>query len=421
MNPAVVLEGLGASMNRYGRMVKWLVDIEKEMVRHYWRHEAVYAEKRHEDLAKHYAEWAKSLTSLLQENGGTWVKVGQFLSCRPDLLPPEFIHELSHLQTNVRSVPFEQIYPVLTEQWGNRWESQFACFDVVPRHTASIAQVYKARLQCGERVAVKVLLPGVQTGFNHDARVLRLLAKGFNRLARGLDWVAVTEQFIEMTQYEFDLSAERRNIQRFAAKTVVSDVVIPSVYPEMSGDRVLVMTWLEGEPLSHFLSRKACTPDDKMLCTVLERMVRIYIRHIAMDGLFHADPHPGNMLVMPEGRLGLLDFGAIGELPTAQRQAFNALLAMLFGYQSPAFSELWAWAGFTGITCDIMNQGAQVIRKTEQAADLGEVLDALLATLRNGRVDMPGSFVAVVRVLITVSGLRVDGIEVLVAVTVGGE
>lgn len=437
----------GEVSTRYLRLARWLVAVERDLIQHAWRYAGVSnsptsklksaktalsskskvlskkltnrqashqeanqvapSEKSLEktaafsELSRH---WAKALVQLMQENGGTWIKVGQFLSCRPDILPPEFIEALSTLQTKAKPVPFEKIYPILTSQWGNQWESQFSAFDVLPQNTASIAQVYRARLASGEAVAVKVLLPGVVEAFAYDAKLLRWLAVALNRLLRGFDWVAVIEQFITMTEQEFDLECELKNIEQFHKKRNHQRVEIPQVFPALSGPKVLVMGWLTGEPLGDYIERLKAQGNNEIAMSLLSDLARLYVQQISQDGLFHADPHPGNLLALPEDRLGLLDFGAVGRLSSEQRLAFNGLLAMLFGYESPQFASQLELAGFRGIDEQVMARLSAEIVASKSTQDFSRVLETLLDILRVARVEMPGAFVAVIRVLMTVSG-----------------
>lgn len=416
---------VGEVSTRYLRLARWLVAVERDLIRHAWRYAgssissaskttALKVGSKH--LSKEKAseksaafsglsrEWAQELVQLMQENGGTWIKVGQFLSCRPDILPPEFIEVLSTLQTKAKPVPFEKIYPILTAQWGNQWESQFSAFDVLPQNTASIAQVYKARLASGEAVAVKVLLPGVVEAFEYDAKLLRWLAVALNRLLRGFDWEVVIEQFITMTEQEFDLGCELTNIEQFHEKANTERVEIPQVFPDLSGPKVLVMGWLTGEPLGDYIERLKAEGAAETATTLLSDLARLYVQQISQDGLFHADPHPGNLLALPDNRLGLLDFGAVGRLSADQRVAFNGLLAMLFGYQPPQFESQLKLAGFRGVDEAVMARLSEELVASETTADFSQVLETLLDILRVARVEMPGEFVAVIRVLMTVSG-----------------
>jgi len=389
---------------RFGRLAKWFAQFERDLIRLFWhRTRKADEEQKREQLSEFYDRWAEGLVSILQDNGGTWVKVGQFLSCRPDMMPPEFIGRLSNLQTKAKPVPFALIYPVLVDHWGNNWEKLFDSFDVVPQHTASVAQVYRAKLIDGQTVAVKVVLPGVEARFKHDARVLRWFAKGLNKVISGFNWEAVMEQFIDMTSDEFDLRNEINNIERMQSY-YANDFKMPKVFREYSGSTVMVMTWIEGEPLWQFLNRANDPSTGLDPAPVLSLMAKLYMRQIASIGLFHADPHPGNVIVMPNGELGFIDFGAVGELSATQRLALNGLLAMVFGYVPPDFSTQLSLAGFRGVEPQVMQQIQEAVAGTREEADFSGVLIVLLEVFRTSRVEMPGAFVAVVRVLLTVSG-----------------
>jgi ubiquinone biosynthesis protein len=277
------------------------------------------------------ARLAREVRQALDEGGVTFVKLGQVLSTRPDLLPPEFTDELRRLQDQATPAPWPQVQQVLSGELGGPVEEVFARFDREPLAAASIAQIHTARLRSGDEVAVKVQRPGIRSVVERDLDIVARLARSLERRtpwARAIGAGDLANGFADAVREELDFRIEAGNMAAVAAASPDHGVVrIPTPYPPLCTGRVLVMQRLEGTPLGaadpviaeQALDRQA------LACALLECM----LRQIMVGGVFHADPHPGNVLVLSDGRLGLLDFGSVGRLDASLRSALQRLLLAL--------------------------------------------------------------------------------------------
>jgi ubiquinone biosynthesis protein len=274
---------------------------------------------------------ARSVRLAMEDGGVTFVKLGQVLSTRRDLLPAEFITELSRLQDDAAGVPWPGIEQVLRSELGADVGELFASFDREPIAAASIAQVHAATLTSGDRVVVKVRRPDVSEIVERDLDITGRLAA---RLERSTSWgravgaAALAAGFAGALREELDLRVEARNMTSVAA---ASDgpgrdgIAIPVPYPRLCTGMVLVMERLDGRPLAAI---DAGTPAD-VRAALARSLLDCLLREVMLEGTFHADPHPGNVLLLADGRLGLLDFGSVGRIDAGLRQALQRLLMAL--------------------------------------------------------------------------------------------
>ena len=272
------------------------------------------------------ANIGRSLRGALNDGGLTFIKFGQILSTRRDLLPAEVVDELSLLQHQAAYVAWAQIEAVLVAEYGSV-ETVFERFDREPMAAASVAQVHSARLVSGEEVVVKVRRPGVTSQVGRDLDIIRRLARTLERRtswARSLGVKALAEGFAAALREELDFRIEARNLAAVAV-TRVEGVAVPKAFTEHSSARVLVMERFEGEPLRCALPRSV--ERGIVARELAERLLNYLLRQVMIDGVFHADPHPGNILLLTDGRLGMLDFGSVGRLDSALRASMRRLLA----------------------------------------------------------------------------------------------
>jgi ubiquinone biosynthesis protein len=294
------------------------------------------------------AALALSLRHALEEGGVTFTKLGQLLSTRRDLLPEEFIAELAQLQDRAEPAPWDQVEEVIAQSLGAPTEKFFAELQPEPAAAASVAQVHKARLRDGEglgaEVAVKVQRPGIRATVEQDLDILLRLAVRLEdraRWARAVGTADVARGFAAAMREELDFRVEARNMTAVAATWAGqqrgasngTQVVLPALHEQLSTEHVLVIEWLDGVNL------RAAGPliesrglDRAELARVL---LHSMVYQITEGGVFHADPHPGNILLLTDGRLALLDFGSVGRLDAQQRFALQALLLSL-GRGDPA-------------------------------------------------------------------------------------
>ncbi|CAM5416466.1 AarF/UbiB family protein [Streptomyces hirsutus] len=274
---------------------------------------------RHEHLAA-------ELREALQAGGTTFVKLGQLMSTRRDLLPEPYVVELSRLQDRVPPAPWPKVEAVLLESLGAPPQEVFAEFDREPLAAASVAQVHAAVLHDGTRVIVKVRRPGIDAAVDRDLDIVGRLARTLEQRTdwgRSLGLTALADGFAVALREELDFRVEARNltvVRRAAEARHDGGVTLPVTCDELSGERVLVMTRIDGVPLGQ------ARPDSPEHGAKLARtLLTALLDQIMYDGVFHADPHPGNILLMPDGSPALLDFGSVGRLDGGLRSAMVGL------------------------------------------------------------------------------------------------
>ena len=273
------------------------------------------------------APFARRLRRVLAELGPTFVKLGQVLSVRPDIVPSDVIVELERLQDDVPPADSAEVTRLLEGELGGTIEERFASFDPDPLASASIAQVHRATLPDGRHVAVKVQRPGIESSIRSDLHILYSLAHllaGRIALPGLYTPVGIVREFEAAMQLELDFLQEARSAHRFRASFSDSpDVVVPEIYEEMSTRRVMVMELLDGVPLSRL------APCSAEVTHAMDLLIEATYQQVFEHGFFHGDPHPGNLLVLEDGRLAYLDFGLTGQLTVEMRDVVVALFVGL--------------------------------------------------------------------------------------------
>jgi ubiquinone biosynthesis protein len=277
-------------------------------------------------------ERAKSLRAALEELGPTFAKIGQILSTRPDLLPPEFITELSTLQDRVTPMTEAEVVAVMEEELRVPWEDVFESIDPVPLAAGTIGQVHAATLEAGDRVVVKVQRHGARDEIMRDLGLLELFAeKAEHRagLRRLVDFPAVIRHLSDSLKRELDFTIEAANVDRL--REVLERyprLEVPSVYHELSSERLLVLSFVDGVPVRD-------APDVPERKDAARELIESYYRQVLVDGFFHADPHPGNLL-WADGKVYFLDCGMVGEVEPRIRELV-LLMVMAFWQEDDEF------------------------------------------------------------------------------------
>ena len=261
--------------------------------------------------------------------GPTFIKLGQLFSTRADLFPTEFVTELSKLQDRVPAFSYAQVEAIVEKDLGKPLPELFSSFDPIPLAAASLGQVHKAQLHSGEEVVVKVQRPGLRQLFEIDLAILKGIAYFFQNhpdWGRGRDWIGIYEECCRILWEEIDYLNEGRNAdtfrRNFRERTWVK---VPRIYWRYSSRRVLTLEYLPGIKISHYEALEAAGLDRKLLARL---GAQAYLNQLLKDGLFHADPHPGNIAVDPNGALIFYDFGMMGRIRSDFREK---LLAIFFG------------------------------------------------------------------------------------------
>lgn len=354
-----------------------------------------------DDRHQRHCRGAVILASLCRRNGAFWVKAAQFFSCRPDVLPQEYIEAFQQLQNDASPVPFAKIETALEKSWGKDWRDNFRWIDENPVAVASIAQVHRGRLKDGTDVAVKVRLPGVKKLFEQDAKVFQVLATLAASRFREFDLKQAVEQLLIMTAMELDFRNEAANTRRFARQPHHPRIRIPELIDGLSGERILVTSWEEGPRLRNHLDAHPEQAGD-----LLSVLLTSYLQQVTRFGVYQADPHPGNFLVNAQGQVVILDFGAIGVLTPDEVRRYSRLLYGLMGFEgSVDIGELFVQAGFKGGSPETLRELALYVL-TDKVSQQGPVaaMGELMQRFREERISIPDSYIGISRVLITLGG-----------------
>ncbi len=262
---------------------------------------------------------AEGLRVMLTRLGPAYIKVGQALSTRPDLISPAAMAEMVKLQDQLPPFSNEIAFRFIEEEIGQPPEAVYSYLSDSPIAAASLGQVYKGRLKSGEDVAVKVQRPGLAGQITKDIYVIRILANWATKYVKQIrsDLVSIVDEFGDRIFEEMDYNHEGANAERFAELYgYLPEIVVPTIYTQYTGRRVLTMEWIDGVKLTQLdeLARRNIDPTH-----VIEIGVQCSLRQLLEHGFFHADPHPGNLLVMADGKLAYLDFGMMCQVESYQR------------------------------------------------------------------------------------------------------
>jgi len=269
------------------------------------------------------------IRETLLDLGPTFIKVGQLFSTRADLFPVEFVEELSKLQDKVPAFSYEQVETIVQADLGKTIPELYQSFDPLPIAAASLGQVHRAQLYSGEEVVVKIQRPGLKRLFEIDLAILKGIARYFQghpKWGRGRDWLGIYEECCKILWQEIDYLSEGRNADTFRRNfRREAWVKVPRVYWRYSSPRTLTLEYVPGIKISHYEALEAAGLDRKILAQL---GAKAYLQQLLNDGFFHADPHPGNLAVSPDGSLIFYDFGMMGRVPPLTREK---LLNTFFG------------------------------------------------------------------------------------------
>jgi ubiquinone biosynthesis protein len=352
------------------------------------------------------------LRQALDDLGPTFVKFGQLLSTRSDIIPEGVLFELQKLQDTVASIPLEVAQAVIERELGTPVEKLFAGLDPVPLGSASIGQVYEARLHGGEQVAVKVQRPEAPERVAADLALMRDLAALLDARFGDRIFIDVKElvaEFEGVIRRELDYEAEARNARRFAANFAGTPVKIPAIYTELSTARVLTMEFIEGTRFYDIRPLLLTPAERRRVATMGAEAI---FKMAFEDGFFHGDPHPGNLILTPQGELALLDFGMVGFMSRGDIEALSRLFIAVIQRDAAA-----ALRGLEGLG---VRYAPEVREPLEQELSeflykysglsvgevtLGQALSELISLVRRYRLSMPPVFPLLTKALVTAEAL----------------
>lgn len=349
----------------------------------------------------------------LEELGPTFVKLGQILAGRADLFGPEWIAEFEQLHSRVPAVPFESLRAQLVEDLGGEPSQVFAWFDETPLAAASIAQVHRARLHDGSEVVVKVRRPGIHPVIEADLRLLeRLAARAVRQWPdlRPYRPVALVQEFGRSLRRELDLAHECRQAERIAANFAQQpDIVIPKVYWDWTRERVNVQQFVDGIPGGELGRVESAGLDRKLLA---RRGAQAVMKMVVEDGLFHADPHPGNVFYLPGNRLAFIDFGMVGRLSAQRRDDLLKLMLGLVQRDASSVADvLLDWTdGDTSTQEDRLSADVEAFVDTYHGVPLAQLsLASMLADvtgiLRRHQLQLPSDLALLIKAFVSVEGM----------------
>ncbi len=324
-------------LSRYGKIARLLVKYGRsDLVKSAGLEETLLEEAPSSNgagVAIAPTEQAVQFAADLEAMGPTYIKLGQLLSTRADLLPAPFIASLARLQDAVEPFPFPEVEEIVASELGVRLSKAFLEFDPEPLAAASLGQVHRALLRNGRAVAVKVQRPGIREQVLSDLEALEDIAEFLDKhteAGRRYDFCGILDQFRKSLLRELDYQQEARNLATFARNLrEFEQIVVPESIPDYTTSRVLTMDYVHGVKITEISPLRRMEMDGEALG---ESLFRAYMKQILVDGFFHADPHPGNMFLTDDDRLALIDVGMVGRIaPVMQENLLKLLLAVAEG------------------------------------------------------------------------------------------
>ena len=365
--------------------------------------------------AKELKKLAIESRKLLTRLGPAFIKIGQALSTRPDIVPPVFMDELAELQDQLPPFPNEIAFQFIRDALGADPLEVYAEISENPIAAASLGQVYKGRLKTGELVAIKVQRPDIAAGIALDMYILRgisvWLRKTFKFVRTNL--AAILDEFASRIFEEMDYTFEGQNAEKFAKYYGgLDEVYVPRIYWQYTAKRVLTMEWIEGIKLTNVQAVKEAGFDSRH---IIEVGVQCSLRQLLDYGYFHADPHPGNLLVMGDGKLAYLDFGMMSQVSAEQRFGLIEAIVHLVNRDFKALSKDYVRLGF--LTEDVDFEGivpalSEVFNPPEGQSltqmDFKDMTDQLSQIMYDYPFQVPAYYALIIRSLVTLEGIALS-------------
>ena len=360
-------------------------------------------------IARH--RWETRLRLAMEELGPTFIKLGQVLSTRPDMVGVALAEELQRLQTDVQADPPEAVHATIESELGLPVEELFAEFDERPLASASIGQVHRAKLTSGEAVVVKVQHADIHRKVRIDLDILSGLAQMAARIPEFKNYrpEAIAAEFQRVFRRELDFSREQRNMKQFARDFTGNHTVhIPRTYPELSTGRVLTMELVRGIKLTETERLQEAGLD---LDEIARRGADLYIEMIFGNSFYHADPHPGNLLVLDDNVIGLLDFGMVGRIDERLQEDIEEMLLAVGNQDAEHLTAIITRVGAVpveldraGLSLDVADFISLYGSRSIEDFDVSGALNELTEMIRRYHITLPARIAMLIKVLITLEG-----------------
>ena len=392
-----------AVLAKYG-LADWISNLDYEWLRGLF--------KSHEGDVLSDLTVAERIRCALTDLGTGFVKLGQILSTRPDLVSPEVVAELSKLQTQTPPDDYQTVAGIIEEELGQPVETLFRSFEKIPMASASIGQVHEATLHDGGVVVVKVIHEGIEDRVRRDLDLFLGLAELAEKHApqlRRYQPVATARYFQRTILRELDFAYERRHLERFADYFEDDETVhFPRVFSELSAGRVLTMEKIEGIPVT---DAEALGKSGADLREFAHRGADLYLEMIFRDGFYHADPHPGNLFLMPGGVVGIIDCGMVGYIDDTLREDIEGMLLAAIEGDSDGFAEAVIRVGHVPPELDEDELRAEVgeflgdyVGQSLAEFDFSGALQRMFTSFRDFRIVLPPGFGMLMKTLVVLEG-----------------
>ncbi|MGB7444557.1 MAG: AarF/ABC1/UbiB kinase family protein [Coleofasciculaceae cyanobacterium] len=362
------------------------------------------------------------LRNILIDLGPVYVKLGQLLSTRPDLLPADYVETLTDLQANVPAVPWSEVEILIRQQLQQPLEETFSELNPQAVAAGSIAQTHKATLKTGQEVALKVQRPGIDRIVAQDIALIKSIAELVARTDFGKEYdvVALAEEFTNALQAELDFTIEAAYTDQLRRKLSTSrwfdpeQLVVPTIYWDLTTTKLMVMEWLDGVPIlkAQLPNQRDGKDTDTQRREITTLLFRAFFQQIYIDGFFHADPHPGNIFYLQDGRTALLDCGMVGRIDPRTQQILTEMLLAIVDLDAQRCVQLTLQLSDSGQLVNLIrleNDYNRMLRKYYNLSlsqiNFSEVFYEILQVSRNNKVRLPSNMGLYAKTLANLEGV----------------
>jgi ubiquinone biosynthesis protein len=367
--------------------------------------------KPQEEIEKHSRP--ERLRMALEELGPTFIKLGQVLSTRPDLISPEYLNELAELQDNVPPFSFAEVQEIFLAETGKKPSELFQKFDEQPMAAASIGQVHRGRLQDGNEVVIKVQRPDIENIIAVDLEILAHLASLMEQYVEELQGhrpSAVVEEFARSLSLEIDYTVELASVQRFARQFSDNKTIyVPLVYSELSTERILTMEYINGIKTSKVDELRSKGYDLRLIA---ERGANLVMEQVFVHGFFHGDPHPGNIFILPDNITCFIDFGLMGRISRNDREDFTDLMISIVTKNDRKITDgvlsittQFGKINHAALSRDLADLLDRYLYLPLKDVEAGKILQELLDLVQRHKLSMKPNLYLMIKALSAIEGI----------------